>query len=158
MENPFAKGECSMSYVASAIVQSETELRSLLGKYQRNTNYYFLRWTHKVSGIQMELAGFPSPEGQLFNAELELRWKQTQQGYYSVLLLSQNVLLDALFEPLPGEWKHEDHEILMHDRRNPQYPNGFSYDPAVQPDRIRQRYFRNVKTLAVQFIALTLQP
>jgi hypothetical protein len=62
------------------------------------------------------------------------------------------------FEPLLGAWEHEDRPILLHDRKNPQYPNEFSYSPAVDHDRIQQRYFRNTKTLAVQFIALTVKP
>lgn len=146
-----------MSYVASAEVDCETKLRELLEKYDRGSSYYFLRWTHRVSGIQADLKDFPSPEGQLFNAELELRWKQVQQGY-RVLVLSQELLDEPAFKPLPGNWEHEDHRVLMHDRNNPQYPNGFNYGANVDPSRIRQRYFRNSETLAVQFVALTLQP
>lgn len=142
-----------MTYVASAQVQLE-ELQALLEEYDRGSSYYFLRWTHEVSGILAELKEFPSPEGQMFNAELELRWKQTAQGY-RVLLLSTSE--EPGFEPLPGKWEHEDHSILLHDRKNPQYPNGFSYGEKVNPSRIRQRYFRNVETLAVQFIALTVE-
>jgi hypothetical protein len=156
-----------MSYVASTQVESESQLRELLEKHTRGSSYYFLRWTHAVSGILTELPSELSPEGQLFNADLELRWQQTLQGY-QVLLLSQSE--QPGFEPLLGEWEHEDHPILLHDSKkfqdlngftcfkNPQYPNGFTYSSAIDRDRIQQRYFRNTKTLAVQFIALTVKP
>ncbi|KAM3091376.1 hypothetical protein ACKFKG_25510 [Phormidesmis sp. 146-35] len=151
-----------MSYVASAQMDLET-LQALLEKYDRASSYYFLRWTHKVSGIQTHLKGFPSPEGQLFNSQLELRWKQVQQSY-RVLMLSSEPLNEAGFQPLSGEWEHEDHPVLMHDRtnltgdrKNPQYPNGFTYEKGIEVCRIQQRCFRNVNTLAVQFIALTVQ-
>jgi len=55
--------------------------------------YYFLRWFHKVSGIVDQLPQeFPSPEGQMFNADWELRWKQqgkaTKFYFLAMLILS----------------------------------------------------------------------
>jgi len=47
-----------------------------------------------VSGIVDQLPQeFPSPEGQMFNADWELRWKQQGKGY-EVLLLKQILSLD----------------------------------------------------------------
>lgn len=71
-------------------------------------SYYFLRWAHRVSGIQMTLPKeFPSPEGQLFNAELELRWRHQRSGY-EVLLLSKILpSLELEFSPIAGEGEWE---------------------------------------------------
>lgn len=78
------------AFVGSRTVTTE-ELGTLIRHPARSlpSSYYFLRWFHKVSGIQRALTNdFPSPEGQLFNAELELRWKRDDRNY-EVLLLSK---------------------------------------------------------------------
>lgn len=148
-----------MSSIGSTQVKDGEDLKALLKKHVHEPTYYFLRQTHRVSGIQQE---FPENldvvEGQLFNAEFEVRWKCTpQQKGYSVLVLSRSNLKDSSLKPLPGQWESEDHSVLLHDPKNPQYPNGFTYEAGVDVSRIQQRYFRNVNTLAVQFIALTVK-
>ncbi|NJR49868.1 MAG: hypothetical protein HC780_10185 [Leptolyngbyaceae cyanobacterium CSU_1_3] len=148
-----------MSSIASTQVKDEKDLEALLKNHLHEPTYYFLRQTHQVSGILQE---FPEKldvlEGQLFNAEFEVRWKcNPQQKGYSVLVLSRSSLKDSSLKPLPGQWESEDHSILLHDPKTPQYPNGFTYKEGVDVSRIYQRYFRNVDTFAVQFIALTVK-
>ncbi|MDX2240616.1 MAG: hypothetical protein NW224_08035 [Leptolyngbyaceae cyanobacterium bins.302] len=132
-------------------------------------SYYFLRWFHKVSGIQMKLPDdFPSPEGQLFNAELELRWKQ-RGATYEVLLLSKaepDAKLD--FSPLRGDWEWEwcDRNAYCYDSDETKFPKGFLYQdaegnvlsPKEEPlNQVKQRYFRDARTTTVHFVALTVE-
>lgn len=70
---------------------SVPKLLELIIKLATEPSYYFLRWTHQVSGIQeqppME-ANFPMTEGQMFNQKCELRWKYKCKNTYEVLLLT----------------------------------------------------------------------
>lgn len=143
---------------------SDTELQKLLGQLAQNTSYYFLRWPHAVSGIWQYLPSefphpeslkgqFPSPEGQLFNAELELRWKRRNQQY-DVLLLqrSKPEQLDG-FEEIPGKWKVCDRNANFYRENITQFPKGFNYPNGCD---IQQRYFIDANTSTVHFVALTL--
>ncbi len=147
-----------MSYVGCRTVSSVDELRGLMGKYTDDSAFYFLRWSNRVSGIVSQLPeDFEGAEGQMFNPQLELRWKREGEGY-SVLLLSQGKSVDSEgFVALSGNWQVEVHGALMHDQRNPQYPNQFKYQ-GTKPSALRQCYFRNADTGVVHFIALTLRP
>nr|RNJ64966.1 MAG: hypothetical protein EDM05_33670 [Leptolyngbya sp. IPPAS B-1204] len=126
-------------------------------------SYYFLRWSHRVSGIQMQLPEeFPSLEGQLFNAELELRWKYRNSGY-EVLLLSKSLPSSELgFSSVPGEWEWCDRHAHFYDADETKFPKGFTYQDAngqlVSPKAIpvKQRYFRDSQTATIHFVALTV--
>jgi len=144
------------------------QLRDLLKKSANQCSYYFLRWTHKVSGIVEQLPDdFPSPEGQMFNCDRELRWKQQPPGYYTVLLLS-NTGQELGFSSVGEEWKTEQRTAYgyRHDQtRFPQslvYPESLdlriSYEETkINKPKLAQRYFIDQKTLTVHFVALTLE-
>ncbi|QYO68153.1 hypothetical protein [Leptolyngbya sp. 7M] len=126
-------------------------------------SYYFLRWPHRISGIQMKLPEeFPSPEGQLFNAELELRWKYQKSGY-EVLLLSQSPPSSELeFSSVPGEWEWCDRHAHFYAVDETKFPKGFTYQGVngeiISPKAIpvKQRYFRDTQTATIHFVALTV--
>ena len=127
-------------------------------------SYYILRWKHKVSGILTYLpSDFPSPEGQIFNAELELRWKQNSCGY-QVLLLSRNQPNSELgFTPIYKDWKICDRNAYFYDVDETKFPQGFTYkneyEKNINPKKISisQRYFQDARTSTVHFVALTVK-
>ncbi|WP_448564803.1 hypothetical protein [Trichothermofontia sp.] len=146
-----------MSFVGYRQVDSGETLRDLIDQcVAQIPSYYFLRWAHQVSGMIADLPeDFPSPEGQVFNAKMELRWKRQGQGY-SVLLLSNSAAPVDGFTPSPGDWETRDRLVRCHDSKETQYPKGFYFDQGVNPNYIRQRYFRDRRTATVHFVALTL--
>lgn len=126
-------------------------------------SYYFLRWSHRVSGIQMKLPEeFPSPEGQLFNAELELRWKQQKSGYEVLLLSKSSPSSELGFSAVPGEWEWCDRRAYFYDADETKFPKGFIYQNTkgqpISPKAIpvKQRYFRDSQTATIHFVALTV--
>jgi hypothetical protein len=133
------------------------------------SSYYFLRWFHKVSGIQMKLPDdFPSPEGQLFNTELELRWKQRGTTYEVLLLGKAEPDAKLGFSPLRGDWKWEgcDRNAYFYDNDETKFPKGFLYQdaegnilsPKAKPlEQVKQRYFRDARTAIIHFVALTVK-
>ena len=141
-----------MSYVGHTTVD-ERQLLELIQQCSGD-RFFFLRSSHQVSGIVSELPLVLSLEGQVFNNQLELRWKAEKQSY-RVLLLSRTIELEG-FTKIAGDWQTEDHPALLHDRRNPQYPNLFRY-PLGLEKRIQQRYFRDATTGIVHFVALTVK-
>lgn len=144
-----------MSFVGYKQVSSSEELRELLQSYYQQPSYYFLRWTHQVSGILSALpSDFSSPEGQMFNAEVELRWKQNNNGY-QVLLLSQNrPKPESKFQPIDKEWIISDRKAYFYDVNETKFPQGFIY-PETLP--LGQRYFQDAKTSTIHFVALTVK-
>jgi hypothetical protein len=146
---------------------TEKQLRELVSHpaIALSPSYYFLRWFHEVSGIRMQLPDdFHSPEGQLFNAELELRWKQHGKRY-EVLLLGRSIPNPDLgFSPLQGDWEWEccDRNAYFYDNDETKFPQGFLYQNAagqmLKPKEIpvKQRYFRNSQTSTIHFVALTV--
>ncbi|MEH1969178.1 hypothetical protein [Nostoc sp.] len=144
-----------MSFVGYKQVSSSEELRNLLTDYYQERSYYFLRWTHQVSGIVVDLPlEFPSPEGQMFNSELELRWKQNDGGY-QVLLLSQTQPKTELeFTPIGKDWKTCDRNAYLYDIDETKFPKGFIYPEKLS---LGQRYFQDTETSTIQFVALTVK-
>lgn len=151
-------------------VSSPDELRNLLEKLSIEPSYYFLRSPHAVSGIWMKLPEefFPGFEGQMFNAERELRWKKQASGY-EVLLLSRVEADPALgFQPVASEgetninWEICDRHAYFYHIDETQFPKGFIYkgvnDEDIDPKTIplSQRYFKNLDTATVHFVALTV--
>ncbi|MGV0026850.1 hypothetical protein [Phormidesmis priestleyi] len=145
---------------------SATELQTLIKdpEFAIAPSYYFLRWAHEVSGITLRPPkGSPSPEGQLFNAKLELRWKQ-QHDYYEVLLLSETEPNTSFeFKAIAGEWDICNHAAHFYDRDVTKFPKAFVYRDAegqtIAPKTIAicQRYFRNTQTATVHFVALSVK-
>lgn len=127
------------------------ELRKLLEKPLNQQNYYFLRWTHKVSGIVERLpAEFPSPEGQMFNCDRELRWKQQGQ-HFSVLLLSTTGS-EPGFKGIGQKWETQQRDAHIYSATETRFPKGLS---STKVD-VAQRYFMDADTATVHFVALTV--
>lgn len=163
-------------FVGTQRISSADELKNLLLSKQLITapNYYFLRWFHRVSGIIMKLPNeFPSPEGQMFNFERELRWKQRNNGYDLLLLSQVESDLNLGFQAIPNHWDKNHWEICDRDAhlyltsQNQQpanFPKKFIFldeheKEIEKPDEnihIGQRYFKDSKTATVHFVALTI--
>ncbi|MBW4614411.1 MAG: hypothetical protein KME21_14295 [Desmonostoc vinosum HA7617-LM4] len=157
---------------------SRLKLQSLITKLAIEPSYYFLRWTHKVSGIREEQPteiDFPMMEGQMFNHKYELRWKLQHNNLYDVLLLS--IAGDySDFTPVGHSWKIEPNNqekfpyyaypAYGYPRNEVRFPKEFIYSKTLnvrieENDKskpvLAQRYFIDGETSAVQFVALTLE-
>lgn len=150
-------------------VSLSDELRALIEKLLIEPSYYFLRYPHAVSGIWRKLpedwfAGF---EGQMFNAERELRWKKQTLGYEVLLLSRVEAAPDLGFTPISSNgkainWKICDRHAYFHNMDETQFPKGFIYKGVegedINPKKIpiSQRYFQDKDTATVHFVALTV--
>lgn len=144
------------AYVASLKVQdrAESSLSQVLSACfpTSEKTYFFLRWPHGVSGIQVGIPTDPvCPEGQVFSQQRELRWKSTPHGW-DLLYLGIQAAPDS-FIPLPGEWRWEDHaaDLYGSQSRETRFPKLLSHP---QDLKVGQRYFRDERTARVHFIAL----
>ncbi|MGF1482361.1 MAG: hypothetical protein ACFB4I_23260 [Cyanophyceae cyanobacterium] len=138
-----------MAFVGTKIVIDSAELRSLINQLQSTNCYFFLRWPHKVSGFCTELpTDFPSPEGQVFNSQQELRWKQHGKGY-SVLLLSASEEFPD-FKLVGQSWNVREQGACVYPKTETRFPKRLEY----QNINIRQRYFFDQQTATVYFVAL----
>jgi hypothetical protein len=155
-----------MSFVGIRHLPSEEELQKLLDNRNDKSCCYFLRWTHAVSGIIRELKDlpgkFPSPEGQMFNSDWELRWKRNKKGY-EVLLLSTTK--EDGFTAIKNErnkevkWQTEIRTAPVYSNSETRFPKSFIY-PKNENGKaigIAQRYFIDTATGAIQFVVLTLK-
>jgi hypothetical protein len=132
---------------------SVPQLLELITKLATEPSYYFLRWTHKVSGItkqQPTETDFPMIEGQMFNQKYELRWKQKHKDSYEVLLLSIAGEYPD-FERIGEDWQTQDRDAHLYSPTETRFPKGF-YPTSID---VKQRYFIDKKTAAVHFVALT---
>lgn len=132
---------------------SVTKLLELINKFPTKSSYYFLRWTHAVSGIRKEQpkeTEFPMLEGQMFSHDFELRWKYKQQNNYELLLLSINGNHHD-FELLGEDWLVQEHNAYIYPATETRFPKGFK----TQNVDVTQRYFIDKKTATVHFVALT---
>lgn len=150
-------------YVGFKQVSSSAEIKNLLDKLATENSYYFVRSPHAVSGICMKLPqDFPGFEGQMFNADRELRWKK-QGSAYEVLLLSRVETDLEGFEKLTEEWQICDRPACFHDIDETKFPKSFIYQGAngekinSQNINISQRYFQDKRTATVHFVALTVR-
>ncbi|MBD2364634.1 hypothetical protein H6G36_26255 [Anabaena minutissima FACHB-250] len=140
-----------MSFVGVKQLSSADELRELLTQKANLHSYYFLRWFHKVSGIIKDLPSeFPSPEGQMFNTECELRWKKNNKGY-EVLLLSETDF-DLEFTTVGKIWETQIRPAQVYSNPETRFPNQFNN----QCSNIAQRYFIDRETSTIHFVALTV--
>lgn len=140
-----------MSFVGIRQLSSVEELRELLAQRSSQSSYYFLRWAYKVSGIVAQLPQeFPSPEGQMFNADWELRWKQYKKGY-EVLLLSKTGA-EPGFTPVGQHWETKLRQAYMYRSTETRFPKEF----IAESVDVAQRYFIDPQTATVHFVALTL--
>ncbi len=130
---------------------SESELETLLKQYHTAKSRYFLRWAHCVSGIEREFPKeFPSPEGQMFDHDREIRWKQ-KGDHFSVLMLSIDE--ETGFTAINKTWATKSYQAKIYPRTETRFPNGIQ-DQGVN---IAQRCFVDARTATVHFVALTVE-
>jgi len=154
---------------------TETQLRELLQQQAISPSYYFLRWSHQVSGIVEQLPdNFPSPEGQMFNCDRELRWKRQNNGY-SVLVLSNTGEVPGFTSIVKDTenqedsentsyWKTEQRPAYGYPTNETRFPRSRIYPKSLdvrntspnQP-KLAQRYFIAQPTATVHFVALTVE-
>jgi hypothetical protein len=154
-------------YVYSKPNVSQDDLKMLLEKLATQPSYYFLRSAHAVSGICRKLPEeFPTFEGQMFNADCELRWKKQKSGY-DVLVLSRvevdiEDMQPVLTHDQTSHWEISDFNAYFY-KDETKFPNGFTYkgldDENIEPETIHvgQRYFKDKNTAIVHFTALTVK-
>jgi hypothetical protein len=129
------------------------ELKSLLQQPKWQPCYYCLRWFHAISPFEKQLPEpFPSPEGQLLNEHLELRWKQKGSDQFSLLLLSTQGPEDG-FQPIGDTWITQQRDAHLYPPTETRFPNPGS-DFHLN---IAQRYFIDRQTSTVRFVALTIK-
>jgi hypothetical protein len=151
-------------YVRSGL--SPDEVKELLEKLATEKSYYFVRSPHAVSGICMKLPEefFPGFEGQMFNADRELRWKKQGSVYQALLLSRVEADLEG-FEAIDKdcEWQICDRTAYFHPLDEPKFPKTFVYkgenDKKIFSNNISigQRYFQEKRTATVHFVALTVR-
>lgn len=149
-------------YVRSGL--SRDEVKDLLDKLATEESYYFVRSPHAVSGICMKLPEefFPGFEGQMFNADRELRWKKQGSAYQALLLSRVEADLEG-FEPIGENWEWCDRAAYFHPLDEPKFPKSFVYkgeknEKIVSNNiSIGQRYFQEKRTATVHFVALTVR-
>lgn len=152
-------------FVSYKRVESAQNLQALLDRAELkiSPSYYFLCWSHKVSGIIQKLPDdFANSEGQMFNSQFELRWKK-QGTSYEVLLLSIEPKNELGFEPISGKWQAEDRPAFFYQAEETRFPKGFIFkdenggDISPQNIHVGQRYFQDANTATVHFVALTIR-
>lgn len=131
---------------------TKDELKNLLQRQENQPYCYFLRSPHQVEWIVDSFPDdFASPEGQMFNRDRELRWKQ-KGDYFSVLLLSANGG-EPEFRPLGQDWEVELRDAQFYPPTETRLPKGLP-STTVQV-KVAQRYFKDRQTATVHFVALT---
>nr|WP_322657133.1 hypothetical protein [Dendronalium sp. ChiSLP03b]MDZ8203460.1 hypothetical protein [Dendronalium sp. ChiSLP03b] len=105
---------------------------------------------------------FPSPQGQLFNSILEVRWQQKQGKYEVLILSSQDKALifriqdeqHSFREIKEGNWEIIEQNVLLHSPKETRFPKGLNSEDIKN---IAQRYFRDKDTATVHFVGLTIK-
>lgn len=145
----------SQQLVGTQKVDSSEKLRSLIRSVANEQPYYsFLRWAHKVSGIVLDVGTeFPSPEGQVFGKQFELRWKRASTGYEVLLLHCEKPVTELDFTPVADHWTvSKPLGAYLFDHDETRFPKGLTYPDDFQ---LRQRYFQDQRTATIHFVALT---
>ena len=146
--------------VATSLITKE-QLESLLGSNTKTEdtqeNYYFLKWPDRVSGFVSKLPDkFPSPEGQMFNYQQEIRWKKQGEEFNILCLTIGELDRDITWEPLAGNWSFQDREAAVYPETETRFPNKIINQVAEDGNIVGQRYFLDSKTATVHFVALTV--
>ena len=131
---------------------TQYELRGLLNRLKSQSSYYCLRWPHQLGNFETELPdNFPSPEGQMFDENREIRWKE-KGDKFTVLLLS---ILGAEtgFKAVGDRWKVQTRPAFLHLSTETRFPKPITKPPS----NIAQRYFIDSQTSTVHFVALTVK-
>lgn len=144
-----------MSFVGIKQLSSVEELGELLTQRSSKSSYYFLRWAHKVSGIVNQLhQDFPSSEGQMFNEDWELRWKQQKKGY-EVLILSK-ADNEPGFNSVGQGWKTQLRQAHVYGSNETRTETRFPKEFITDKVKLAQRYFIDEQTATVHFVALAV--
>jgi hypothetical protein len=131
---------------------SASDLKRLLDRYATLKSRYFLRWAHRVSGIKRQIPeDFPSPEGQMFDHDRELRWRQQGQQFSVLMLSTQDQ--EPEFSAIAADWTTKEFNAKVHSRTETRFPRGIQ-DRDVN---IAQRCFINTQTATVHFVALMVK-
>ena len=149
-----------MVWVGHTTVDAKA-MQTFLQTCQTNNSQYFLRWPHQVSGFVVSLPeeGI-SPEGQLFDCDRELRWRQSEQGY-SVLLLSNIDTPDPKetfdyqkhsFQAIGNCWDTQTWNAQVYPETETRLPAPISTNGVD----IKQRHFIDQTTATVHFTALVV--
>ncbi len=112
--------------------------------------------TQKTSQNNPVSEPFPSPEGQLFNSTLEIRWKRQSKDYQILILHSQDIQTDfhsIQLKPLPGKWETREQNALIYSPKETRFPKNLNTEQL----NIAQRYFLDNRTAIVHFVALTVK-
>jgi hypothetical protein len=144
-----------MTFVGVKKPVSVAELLKLIDKLAIERNYYFCRWSHQVSEnweTAPEDKHFPMLEGQMFNAQCELRWKRKPNDNYELLLLSI-APIQSDFIPIGETWETQQRDTYLLSPSDRRFPKHL---PQQKTD-IAQRYFIDKKTATVHFVALTIK-
>jgi hypothetical protein len=146
----------SEELVGTKTVDSTDSLRSLLVKRASGKCWYFACWPHDVSGMTEAIDDvLPSPEGQMFSKEFEMRWKQNiHQGFEVLLLHRKQSVKEWEFTPVGGNWEISDPlDAHFYDPRETRFPHEFKL---AGKTNFQQIYFRDKATATVHFVALML--
>jgi hypothetical protein len=146
----------SIASVGTKTTVSGDDLCRLIEQLSTSDSYYFARWQHRVSGMVQDLGKvIPSPDGQVFDRQFELRWQQNDDQSYEVLLLHcEQGVENWDFQAIDSEWKiSEPLGAYLYDKDETRFPKGFQYPKNL---KLRQRYFQDAATATVHFVALTL--
>jgi hypothetical protein len=156
------KEEFILGYVYHKQLVARDELDTLITQTSNSQSYYFLRYSHAVSGICKKLPDDRGEiEGQVFNSIFEIRWKKYKSGYEVIILSQQEFNLEG-FKELTGHWEICDRDAYWHNPEETRFPKGFTFkDENHQPINpkdisIKQRYFKDSATATIHFVALTV--
>ena len=123
----------------------------------RSDAQYFLRYVDKVSGFiaqdKLKLLDTLSPEGQMFDQNVELRWKQRGDKYDVLWLGIEEPTND--FKDIAGNWQYENRKALVYPKTETRLPKGIK-SGSVNVN-VGQRYFRDTCTDTIHFIALRVE-
>ncbi|MFN3361476.1 MAG: hypothetical protein ACK421_08635 [Pseudanabaenaceae cyanobacterium] len=154
------------AFVGHKFILTVDDLQLEIGKYFFAPTYYFVMYSHDVSGICTYLPqDFFQGDGHLFNQNLELRWRRNRQqhGWDILLLAKGGDYTDRGFQPLEGNWRCLDRSANFYEQTNKRFPKGFRFlregGEEVESDtiKIKQRYFYDHYTYVVHFVALTVE-
>ncbi|MGL4500314.1 MAG: hypothetical protein ACRCU2_14710 [Planktothrix sp.] len=131
---------------------TESDLKALLEHPPNQPTYYCLRWLHKLGELSTKLpSDFPSPEGQMFDENREIRW-QKKGDCFSVLLLSTTGE-EREFRPVGNRWQVQDRDAHLYPPTETRFPKLAGETPV----NIGQRYFFDADTSTVHFVALRVK-
>lgn len=141
------------AFVGTRTLESSDELQELFDRFKEGKLCFFLRWPHKVSGFCKTLPDdFPSPEGQVFDSQKELRWKQQGTGYNVLLLSTEGEYPN--FDLVGKSWIFHDQEAYLYPPTETRFPKGLNDQVNGKKINVGQRYFTDPQTATVHFVAL----